>query len=150
MELFLLGITQPIALFHMTRLDSPNYQKHGSTRQEIFQLEPTSGTHIILKKIALFILNILSLCVSIHQNQSCSVTAVSYYFEQDISLNYVQSNKPCGTPVSGFGWNPIPCVSAGHTNHDWCPASAMEEIFKGIDYQMRQMKKVPEPRASFW
>jgi hypothetical protein len=53
-------------------------------------------------------------------------------FIQKHAMNWVESEKPVDTPVPKSD-DGCPCVSSGHTKHEWTSESARESVFKFLN-----------------
>jgi hypothetical protein len=54
-----------------------------------------------------------------------------------IACNWVSSSQPLDTKLGGSG---IPKVSAGHPQHEWTSASAIDSVFKFLEEKYEAVK----------
>jgi len=67
---------------------------------------------------------------SVHSVSPCDPAPVGQFIREH-AINWVTSDKPLDTPeCEGEG---CPCLSAGHTKHEWTSGCCVESVFKFLD-----------------
>jgi len=69
---------------------------------------------------------------SVHWVSNRDTAAVRQFIKKN-AINWVKSNKPLDAPERGSGEDGCPCVSAGHTKHEWTSGCCVESVFKFLD-----------------